>query len=309
LPISEALPQHALKNVRAAHRPIGRREAWALGLLGLLLLVLRGCYIYSYPWNSDESQHLHVVWAWANGLLPYRDIFDNHTPLFHLLCAPLFAVLGERADIVEPMRWAMAPLFALSLWCIYRLGKTAFSPRIGLWAAALAGFCPRFFSKMGEFRTDVLWTVLWLLALVILTSGPLTRKRLFFTGLTMGAAFSVSMKTILLLLTAGSASAITWLAWKYFARKTGERHPLREFPFQALSFLLGMAILPAALLLFFASKGALGRLYYCVIRHNTMPGVAPVIPMGERLAYFGALAFLSIAALVAVRRFGFGHCS
>src|ERR1700676_214435 len=52
------------------------------------------------PWNSDEPQHLHVVWAWANGMLPYKDVFDNHSPLFQAISAPLFALLGKRADIV-----------------------------------------------------------------------------------------------------------------------------------------------------------------------------------------------------------------
>jgi hypothetical protein len=47
-------------------------------------------------WNSDEPQHLHVVWAWANGMLPYKDVFDNHSSLFQAISAPLFALLGKR---------------------------------------------------------------------------------------------------------------------------------------------------------------------------------------------------------------------
>jgi hypothetical protein len=45
-------------------------------------------------------------------MIPYRDYFDNHSPLFHLLCAPLFALLGVRPDIVIPMRCAIAPQFS-----------------------------------------------------------------------------------------------------------------------------------------------------------------------------------------------------
>jgi hypothetical protein len=32
--------------------------------------------------GSDESQHAHVAWAWVHGFVQYRDVFDNHTPLF-----------------------------------------------------------------------------------------------------------------------------------------------------------------------------------------------------------------------------------
>src|SRR6185312_17228889 len=70
------------------------------------LLVLRVVYAWALHVNSDEPQHLHVVWAWTQGLLPYRDVFDNHAPLFQLICAPLLALLGERADLVALMRLA-----------------------------------------------------------------------------------------------------------------------------------------------------------------------------------------------------------
>src|SRR5579871_6428223 len=104
------------------------------------LAVLRWCSVYSHRWNTDEPQHLHVVWAWTVGLLQYRDIFDNHTPLFHMLNAPLLRWLGERADIVIQMRRAMIPLFAVSVWCVYRLGVVVYDRRIGWFAALLAGF-------------------------------------------------------------------------------------------------------------------------------------------------------------------------
>src|SRR5437588_7535642 len=64
------------------------------------LIALRIAYAFVYRLDSDEPQHLHVVWGWANGLLQYRDLFDNHSPLFQMLCAPLFKLFGERADII-----------------------------------------------------------------------------------------------------------------------------------------------------------------------------------------------------------------
>ena len=162
---------------------ISRGEWVGAGLVFALALVLRVVFIRTHVWNSDEPQHLHVVWAWAHGRLPYRDVFDNHSPLFSWLCSPLFRLLGERADIVEWMRVAMVPLYGVSVWCIYRLGVVLFSRRAGLWAAVIGGVYPPWFTIMGEFRTDVLWTTLWLVTLVILLTGRLTLGRLFCAGI------------------------------------------------------------------------------------------------------------------------------
>jgi hypothetical protein len=84
-------------------------EAIAAAALFSLSLVLHWFYLNHFRWDSDELQHLHVVWAWAHGLLPYRDVFDNHSPLFHWLCSPIFVWLGERPDIIAAMRWLMVP--------------------------------------------------------------------------------------------------------------------------------------------------------------------------------------------------------
>jgi hypothetical protein len=48
-------------------------------------------------------------------MIPYRDVFDNHSPLFQALCAPLFQLLGERADIIVPMRAGHDPTFRVQL--------------------------------------------------------------------------------------------------------------------------------------------------------------------------------------------------
>ncbi len=186
--------------------PIG----WCSGaVIFAVMLVLRVIYANHFRFDTDEPQHLHVVWGWANGYLQYRDIFDNHGPdSFHLLCVPLFRVLGERADILIPMRLAMIPLFAISLWCIYQIGTALFSRQVGLWAAILCGFYPEFF--LTSFRvscTDNLWTVLWLLALVAAVRMPFTAKRAVIVGLLLGAAFAVTVKTGLMVGSLGLTTA------------------------------------------------------------------------------------------------------
>ena len=103
---ADSLPAETGQTAREtapAARPLklSRAEWIVLALALIALAVLRWFSVTSHRWNSDESQHLHVVWAWTVGKLQYLDIFDNHTPLFHILNAPLLKWLGERADIIK----------------------------------------------------------------------------------------------------------------------------------------------------------------------------------------------------------------
>ena len=252
---------------------ISRGEWVGAGLVFALALVLRVVFIRTHVWNSDEPQHLHVVWAWAHGRLPYRDVFDNHSPLFSWLCSPLFRLLGERADIVEWMRVAMVPLYGVSVWCIYRLGVVLFSRRAGLWAAVIGGVYPPWFTIMGEFRTDVLWTTLWLVTLVILLTGRLTLGRLFCAGLALGATFSVSMKTTLLLLSMGGGGLCVVAVGPWLRRIPAGAGEEVSFWKRALALLGGLLVVPGGWVLFFAAQGAWGEFYYGLITHNIVPRV------------------------------------
>ena len=156
---------------------MGRREILALGLISAAALALRLVYAFHHEVDPDEPQHLHVAWAWTQGLTQYRDIFDNHAPLFHLLSAPFAALIGESPRILLDMRLAMLPLYLVTLWGTYVLGRRTHSRRAGAWAAVLVGLVPVFFLKSVEYRTDDLWVALWVLALVVLLKRPWTWKR------------------------------------------------------------------------------------------------------------------------------------
>src|SRR5437763_1074090 len=149
-------------NAPVAPTELPRGERWFLLTLLVLACGLRLLYAAHFRLDSDEPQHLHVVWGWSQGQLPYRDFFDNHTPVFQAICAPVFAWFGPRADIVIPMRVALFPLFLGIVWIVARLGRELVSARAGWWAAALAALCPPYFLTSVEFRPDQLWTFLWM---------------------------------------------------------------------------------------------------------------------------------------------------
>jgi 4-amino-4-deoxy-L-arabinose transferase-like glycosyltransferase len=236
----------------------------------LAALLLRLMYVFHYRIDSDEPQHLHVVWSWAHGLLQYRDVFDNHAPLFHLLCAPFFAMADERADILTRARLAMLPFYAVAVGCTYEIAAALFSRRAALWAAVLTALFSGFFLTSLEFRADDLWTVLWLLGLALLVRAPVTRGRSLGVGVLFGAALGVSLKTVLLLVSVALAVLAIPILVEPRARAAASR---RRLAGHVLPFLAGFTVVPAFLVTYFAWRGALEAFYYGTIAHNALPGL------------------------------------
>ncbi len=266
------MQQQPSTSVRSPREKFFVGAEWALAIAGLLaLIVLKWVYISALKVNSDEPQHLHVAWAWTQGLVQYRDIFDNHTPLFHLLSAPIVHWLGERADILFFMRLTMVPLVAAALGCIFLITRRLYDTRAAVWAALLAALHPFYFLVSTEYRTDNFWALCWFIALTWLLTGAATAKRFFVAGLFLGAAFSVSMKTSLLLLSFGLATVLVLAARIWAGEKDLGRLMLRN----SLAALAGVIVIPAILLCYFGSQNALDAMYYCVFEHNIVPGMKP----------------------------------
>lgn len=242
------------ESLRARHlHTLSRSERILLWSTAALSLFLRAIALVNYRFDADEQQHLHVTWGWVDGQIQYRDFFDNHAPLFHILTAPLLALFGERSDILHWMRLPMLPLFALVLWGTYEIGRRLYDRRVALWAVVLLSLFPPFFLKSLEYRTDNLWTALWVLAVVLF----LRQRSPLLIGVILGAAFATSLKTALLAVTIAVAALIA----RWFIGWT----PGRGWMIRALT---GFAIVPAALLIFFAASGAWDEMIYCTITFN-----------------------------------------
>jgi len=240
-------------------------------ILFALMIVLKLINTTTYRFDSDESQHTHVIWAWARGFVQYRDVFDNHMPLFQIMFAPIFGVIGDRATILYWMRFILLPMYFVAAWCTYRIGELLFSRRAGVWAVILAGLYSKYHFISLEFRTDNLWAPLWLLCVLTLISGSLTAPRALKAGLLLGFCFSVSMKSVLLLvaLLVGASIALFLVgrkelgqSWPHLARCAA--------PFFFITFLVP-GIIAAAFLL----GGVWRDFYYCVFEHNMLQHLSP----------------------------------
>jgi hypothetical protein len=225
---------------------VSRVETRLIATLAAVSVVIRALAFFRYRFDSDEPQHLHVAWGWTAGLLQYRDVFDNHAPLFHMLTAPLLALVGERPTVLFYMRLPMIALWAVVLGATLVIARRLYDTRVAAWSTLLLSVLPSFFLRSLEYRTDNLWNTFWMLAVVALMS-----EWYFLAGLLLGLAMATSMKTILLIATLLIAAAIT--------RTLRRGH---------LLVLLGAALPPALIAWYFWHRGAWSSLVYCVIKYS-----------------------------------------
>jgi hypothetical protein len=257
-------------HLRAWARLVALDRRWPLLLPLLAYAALRLWLLDATKVNSDEPQHLHIVWAWAQrALVPYRDVFDNHVPLFHMLLAPWLRWLGETADVLVWARVLMLPLavgsVAISAWLGWRLWGRTVARGAVLLLAAVSSYA----LVAGEFRTDALWGAAWVAGVAVLATGTLAPRRMLVAGLLFGVALMTSLKTLpLLAALAGAASVVGW-EWPRALR------PSRQALLRAvLACVAGMA-LPVLLVLWRVDvRGALPAMIDDAWRFNLAPGLS-----------------------------------
>ena len=255
--------------------------------LFVILVVANVLNILHRGFDSDEPYHAHVIWSWTRGLLQYRDVFDNHMPLFHLMFAPIAGLIGERPTILFWMRFLLLPMYFVTAWSTYRIGSSLFSHRTGVWAVLLLGFFSGYYSLAYQFRTDNLWTPLWMLCITALVGGEMTAHRTAIAGVLLGLCFAVSMKSILFL-TSIIASFLLLVLIARHRCKIVQPASLAKF----MAILCGTAVLvPGLVMVFFAAKGLWPDLRYQVFEFNFL---AKLVPSGHS---FIAAVVLTLATL------------
>jgi hypothetical protein len=259
--------------------------------MGLLaLLGMRVLWLRANPPNSDEPQHAHVAWSVSQGRLPYRDVFDNHGPLFSALYSPLMHLLGARADILWWLRLAVIPWYLLAIAATWYLARRLYSRGVADATALLVALMEIFFIKMGEFRTDDLWVALWLSALAVAVGAGRGLWRWVLVGALTGAALAVSQKTLPLACIALLAAAGVWA----IPGAIGARSLLKG----GIAAILGSLIVPAAFAAWLAERHALAPAWYDLVSY----GLAPTGEPGHAWRPYGYAAIaLAIVATTAMR--------
>ncbi len=167
-------------------------------ILGLILvagLALRvGLWLWFAPLHPQigDEQDYNLL---AHNLIEHKEFsyvsgqpISLRPPLYPFFVAVVYAVAG--VDNFQAVRLAQALLSLVIIWLVYRLGRDAFSPRIGLWAAGLCAFYPTLLAMNNLILTEVLFTLLLTAALygVVLYYRQEKAGYLALTGVLLGLA-------------------------------------------------------------------------------------------------------------------------
>lgn len=239
-------------------------------MLGASSLIVRAAFIVFHPLDSDEPQHLHVAWAWSRGLVQYRDVFDNHFPLLHLLFAPLMRLMPESSSVFLLMRCAIAPVAIACSWLVFKIGEPLIGRRAAIVAAITFSVLPPWLPYSVEFRNDILWIFFWLAALAC-------AERPFLRGICAALCLLASIKALPLFLAHALAFASIRqpFAWKRIA--------------------CGFAIPLAIAAIAFQWLGAFDAMLYATLFYN----IALPVHAARRIG--GAISFGVIAPVLALR--------
>lgn len=164
---------------------------------GFLLLALRAWVVMTAHIDPDESQHLHAAWLVASGRVPYRDFWENHTPLFYYLLAPLTRWFADRPAVYTAGRAIMVLLTIPTLALVYRLARRLDS-RVAALAVFLLAVQSRFAEYTTQVRPDVPGLIAWLAMLWALVRWREDgrSKWLWVTGFALGVYAAFTPKAV-----------------------------------------------------------------------------------------------------------------
>ncbi len=177
----------------------GGRHLWLVAAALVAVAVLVGIGRALEGFAIDEPQHLHAAWLVSRGLVPYRDYFDHHMPMFHVLMAPVVSAIGRNYFLL----YAATRLLALAVLAAILAAFARLMPRnapAGLTVGALALLVvTRGDDALFHLRPDFVALALLMWAVVLLSRTPISWPRGVAAGLLAGAALLFTQKSASLL--------------------------------------------------------------------------------------------------------------
>lgn len=184
---------------------------WFLITLGI---ALHACAALRGNWNLDELQYLKNGWATTQGLIPYRDFWDNHGILSNYIYGLPFHFFPPVHESFLGFR-ALAFLITLVFVGLTAVAASLAFPEqrhVSLASAAFLLSSELFIMKAREIRGDNLMNLCWVASVVLLFAG-LRRSsvRVFWlAGIALGASALFSVKFAIVAVAAGIILLSAW---------------------------------------------------------------------------------------------------
>jgi hypothetical protein len=152
-----------------------------------------------HPLNWDEIEFFRATDWVRQGLVPYRDFWEHHTPLQWFVFAPAAALTrSPGADAIILMRWAQLPLWIITFLLLDVWMRDAGVTRPYRWCATAVPLTSSFFLLPAvEYRVDVLGCALLVAGLVLLRRSPFAAGAVFalaaFANIRLGPVLVITM--------------------------------------------------------------------------------------------------------------------
>ena len=204
--------------------------------------------------DHDEVEHASATWQVSQGLVPYEDFFQHHSPMLWILAAPLFRIRMVSEHPVECFRMVAALLSLCVLLILCLMARRIWQEKAAGWAVFIlfAGYFLRF--ELYNFRPVVAANICILSAFWMLMEGRKILMNLF-AGFLLGFALSLSPRYAPFLLLMPLWALASGREWK---------QTVRMAPFHGIGLLSG--ILP--LCLWLAHHSLFGPFHRFVLAFN-----------------------------------------
>lgn len=164
--------------------------------MAVLVVLARLWLVFHRLYDPDELEHLHAGFCVWQGMVPYRDFFEQHGPVLWYLSLPLFAIWGASLKVLFAGRLIIWLIGAATIGLTWHLGNKLYGRWAGPIAALLLLLLPAFQEKNIEWRPDNVAVPLVLVATWAASgpAGPRAAWRSGLFGATLAAGFFCTQK-------------------------------------------------------------------------------------------------------------------
>jgi hypothetical protein len=232
-----------------------RNALTAIAVVWIAALMQRGL-----PLAVDEIEFFRATKWVGEGLVPFRDFWEHHTPLQWFFFAPVASLFGNGPGVeaIVAMRWAQLVLWVLLLASLVRLSRRAGiapSPAVLLLLVSFS-----FVRKAIEYRVDVPGNLAYIAAIGLIAFGASTLRWVGF-GALMAAAVLCNVRLAPLVV----ITAVLALFWRAKERRWG-------WNARALRMIGGVVPVAIAFVGWLFATGAWRAFVDGVIRYNRLFG-------------------------------------